>query len=60
VEKKKTLVGIAGLAQLAHHATWLDPIDDREMVQPSVANLTAARVQTNMWDQYCINGSHHS
>jgi len=30
--------------------TWLDLIDDREMVQKSVANWTAARVWANMQD----------
>ncbi len=27
---------VAGQAQQVHHVTWLDPIDDREMVQQSV------------------------
>jgi len=48
-----------GQAQLAHHVTWLDSIDDREMVQQSVANWAVARVQATMWDQYCMHGSHH-
>ena len=48
-----------GQAQLACHMTWLDPIDDGEVVQQSVANWTAARVWANMWDQYCTNGSFH-
>jgi len=39
--------------------TWFDPIDNGEMVQQSVANWTAARVQANMWDQYRMNGSFH-
>ena len=39
--------------------TWLDPIDDGEMVQQSVANWTAARVQANMRHQYHMNGSFH-
>ncbi len=46
-------------AQLAHHMTWLDPIDDGEMVQQSVTNWTAARVQANMQDQYHKNGNFH-
>jgi len=50
---------VAAKAQLAHHMTWLDPIDDGEMVQQSVANWTAARVWANMQDQYCMNGSFH-
>ncbi len=50
---------VAGQAQLAHHVTWLDLIDDREMVQQSVANWSAARVWANMWDQHCTNGSCH-
>jgi len=47
-------------AQLAHHVTWLDSIDDREMVQQSVANWTESKVQANMWDQYRMKGSFHS
>jgi len=39
---------------------WLDPIDDGEMVRQSVANWTEAKVQANMWDQYCTNGRFHS
>ncbi len=39
--------------------TWMDPIDNGEMVQQSVANWTAARVQAIVQDQYCMNGSHH-
>jgi len=50
---------VAGQAQLAHCVTWLDPIDDGEMVQQSEANWTAARVQANMRGQYCMNGSFH-
>jgi len=50
---------VVGQAQLAHCMSWLDPIDDREMVQQSVANWTAARVQANMRDQYCIDGNFH-
>jgi len=46
-------------AQLAHHVAWLDPIDDREMVQQSMANWTEAKVQANMRDQYCMKGSFH-
>jgi len=46
-------------AQLAHHVAWLDPIDDREMVQQSMANWTEAKVQANMWDQYHMKGSFH-
>jgi len=38
---------------------WLDPIDDGEMVQQSVANWTEAKVQANMWDQYRMKGSFH-
>jgi len=50
-----------GQVQLAHYVTWLDLIDDRKMVQqPSVANWTEAKLQANMWDQYCTNGSNHS
>jgi len=56
-----TLMGCAaGQAQLAQCMTWLDSIDDGEMVWQSVANKIAARVQANMWDQYCMNGSCHS
>ena len=50
---------IAAQAQLAHHVTWLDPIDDGEMVRQSVANWTEAKVQANMRDQYHMNGSFH-
>jgi len=46
-------------AQLAHHVTWLDPIDDGEMVQQSVANWTEAKMQANMRDQYHTKGSFH-
>jgi len=53
-------INVAGQAQLAHCVTWLDSIDDGEMVQQSVANWTAARVWANMQDQYCMNGSCHS
>jgi len=52
-------LAVAAQAQLACHVTWLDPIHDGEMVWQSVANWTAARVQANMWDQYCTNGSFH-
>jgi len=38
---------------------WLDLIDDREMVQQSVANWTEAKVQANMQDQYHTKGSLH-
>jgi len=38
---------------------WLDPIDNGEMVQQSVANWTEAKVQANMRDQYCTKGSFH-
>ena len=51
---------VAGQAQLAHCMTWLDPIDDGEMVQQSVANWTEAKVQANMQDQYRTKGSFHS
>jgi len=47
-------------AQLAHCMAWLDPIDDRGMVQQSVANWTEAKVWANMQDQYCTEGSFHS
>ncbi len=50
---------VAGQAQLACCVTWLDLIDDREMVQQSVAHWTAAMVQANMWDQYHTNRSSH-
>ena len=50
---------VATQAQLAHHMAWLDPIDDREMVQQSVADWTEAKVQANMQDQYCMKGSFH-
>ena len=50
---------VAAQAQLAHRVAWLDPIDDREMVQQSMTNWTEAKVQANMWDQYCMNGSFH-
>jgi len=40
--------------------TWLDTIDDGEMVRQSVANWTEAKVQANMWDQYRMKGSFHS
>jgi len=46
-------------AQLAHCLAWLDPIDDGEMVQQSVANWTEAKVQANMRDQYRTKGSFH-
>jgi len=46
-----------GQAQLARHMAWLDPIDDREIVQQSVANWTEAKVQENMRDQYCMKGN---
>ncbi len=49
-----------GQAQLAHHVSRLDPIDDGEMVQQSVANWNEAKVQANMQDQYCKKGSFHS
>ena len=45
--------------QLAHCVTWLDPIDDREIVRQSVANWTEAKVRANMRDQYCTKGSFH-
>jgi len=48
--------GVVGQAQLAHHMTWLDPLDDGKMVWQSVVNWTAARVQAN---QYHMNGSQH-
>jgi len=54
-----SIQNVVGQAQLAHCVTWLDPIDGREMVQQSVANLTAARARTNMRDQYHRNGSFH-
>jgi len=40
--------------------TWMDLIDDGEMLQQSMANWAAARVWANMQDQYCTNGSCHS
>ena len=46
-------------AQLAHRVAWLDPIDDGEMVQQSVASWTDTKVQANMWDQYHTKGSFH-
>jgi len=48
---------VVGQAQLVCCMTWLDLIDDGEMVQQSVANWTTARVQADMLDQYCMNGS---
>jgi len=48
---------VAAQAQLAHCVTWLDLIDDREMVQQSVSNWTEAKVQANMQDQYCMKRS---
>jgi len=48
-----------GQAQLACCMAWLDPIDDREVVQQSMANWTEAKVRANMWDQYCTKGSFH-
>jgi len=50
---------VVGQAQLAHCMAWLDPIDDREMVQQLVANWAEAKVWANMWDQYCMKGSFH-
>jgi len=50
---------VAAQAQLAHRMAWLDPIDDGEMVQQSVANWTEAKVQANMRDQYRTKGSFH-
>ena len=50
---------VAAQAQLAHRMAWLDPIDDGEMVQQSVANWTEAKVQANMQDQYRMKGSFH-
>jgi len=40
-----TPTGVAAQAQLAHCVVWLDPINNREMVQQSVANWTEAKVQ---------------
>jgi len=57
---KTMATSVVAQAQLAHRVAWLDPIDDGEMVQQSVANWTEAKVQANMWDQYCMNGSFHS
>jgi len=51
ISLKASSTNVAGQAQLAHHMTWLDPIDDREMVQQAVANWTAARMQANVQDQ---------
>jgi len=51
---------VAAQAQLACCVAWLDPIDDGEMVQQSVANWTEAKVQANMQDQYRMKGSFHS
>jgi len=48
-----------GTSQLAHCITWLELIDDGELVQQLVAYWTAARVQANMLDEYCRNGSCH-
>jgi len=56
---RAVVVGVAAQAQLAHCMAWLDPIDDGEMVQHSVANWTTARVQANKRDQYRMNGSFH-
>ena len=50
---------VAAQAQLARRVAWLDPIDDGEMVQQSVANWTEAKVQANMRDQYRTKGSFH-
>jgi len=50
---------VVAQAQLACCMAWLDPIDDGEMVQQSVANWTEAKVQANMWDQYRTKGSFH-
>jgi len=50
---------VVGQAQLAHHMAWLDPIDDGEMVQQSVANWTEAKVWADMQDQYHMKGSFH-
>jgi len=59
IESVQMRGSVVGQAQQAHCVTWLDPIDDGEMVQQSVAKWTAARVWANMWDQYCMNGSFH-
>jgi len=45
-------------AQLAHYVTWLDPNDDGEMVQQSVANWIAAGTSKHV-DHYGMNGSQH-
>jgi len=50
---------VVAQAQLARRMAWLDPIDDGEMVQQSVANWTEAKVQANMQDQYRTKGSFH-
>jgi len=50
---------VVAQGQLARRVTWLDPIDDGEMVQQSVANWTEAKVRANMRDQYCTKGSFH-
>jgi len=53
------LTFVVAQGQLTHRVTWLDPIDDGEMVQQSVANCTEAKVQANMRDQYRMKGSFH-
>jgi len=50
---------VVGQVQLACCMTWLDLIDDGEMVQQSVANWTEAKVRANMRDQYRTKGSFH-
>jgi len=50
---------VVAQGQLARRVTWLDPIDDGEMVRQSVANWTEAKVRANMHDQYRTKGSFH-
>jgi len=59
IESAQMRGNVVGQAQLAHHMAWLDLIDDREIVQQSVANWTEAKVQANMRDQYRMKGSFH-
>jgi len=54
------IIGLyCGTSPASPSMTWLDRIDDREMVQQSVAYWTTARMWANIWDKYCMNGSNH-
>jgi len=59
VSHPTSLECVVAQGQLARHVTWLDPIDDGEMVRQSVANWTEAKVRANMRDQYRMKGTFH-